>query len=250
MPGERGAAPHAASDGAARGRVLEALSAVIDPELDEPITALRFVSRAEVTADGDAEVRLRLPTPQCAPNFAFLMAADARRVVRRVPGIRRVTVELEDHYTGQEINTALERGQGFTGAFPGETEDDDLEALRAVFTRKALIARQSRICERLMRAGTSAEEIVAMRLGQLPDDPQTRRCVELREQLGIAHRPRSAAFVTPGGDPLEAEQLERWRRGARLIRTSLEANGEICRGLLAAREAAREERRDHEEVAR
>lgn len=246
MPGRSAVAPCAASDGATRARVLEALSAVIDPELDEPITALRFVSHVEVTSDGDAQVRLRLPTPQCAPNFAFLMAADAKRAVRRVPGIRCVSIELEDHYTGQEINAALARGQGFTGAFPGETEDDELDALRAVFSRKALIARQSRLCERLMRAGTSSEEIVAMRLVQLPDDPQKRRCVELREQLEIPHSPDSAAFVTPGGEPLDAAGLQRWLRGARLIRTSLEANGEICRGLLAAREKLR----DHEEVAR
>ncbi len=245
MPDQRAAAPDVASSGAAAARVLEALSSVIDPELDEPITTLRFVSHVEVSSDGDARVRLRLPTPQCAPNFAFLMAADAKRAVRGVPGVRCVSVELEDHYTGQEINAALERGEGFTGAFPGETEDDELGALRAVFSRKALIARQSRACERLLTAGASAEDVVAMRLVDLPDDPHTRRCIQLREQLGITTRPDSPAFVTPAGEPLDAGGLERWLRGARLIRTSLEANGEICRGLLASRE----KQRDQEEVA-
>jgi metal-sulfur cluster biosynthetic enzyme len=61
-------------------RVLDALCEVRDPELDEPITTLGFVSLCEVSADGDVALRLRLPTPQCAPNFAFLMAADAREV--------------------------------------------------------------------------------------------------------------------------------------------------------------------------
>ena len=77
-----------------RERVLAALDGVIDPELDEPITTLRFVSSVEISADGDVEVVLRLPTPQCAPNFAFLMAADARNAVRRLPGVRGVTVLL------------------------------------------------------------------------------------------------------------------------------------------------------------
>ena len=63
--------------------VLAALGTVYDPELDEPITTLGFVGSCVVSADGDVEVRLRLPTPQCAPNFAFLMAADAR--ARRAP---------------------------------------------------------------------------------------------------------------------------------------------------------------------
>ena len=136
------------------------------------------------------------------------------------------------------------------GAFPGETADDDLEALRAVFSRKALIARQSRICERLVADGASAEEVVGLRLAALPDDSQRRRCVQLRRQLGIRSDPESPAFVSPGGEPLATGQLERWLRGARLIRTSLEANGEICRGLLAARaEQERAARAEQERAA-
>ena len=94
-----------------RARVLEALGTVYDPELDEPITSLRFVTSCEVSDRGDVDVRLRLPTPQCAPNFAFLMAADARNAVRRLPDVRDVTVVLEDHYTGEEINSAVGRGE-------------------------------------------------------------------------------------------------------------------------------------------
>jgi metal-sulfur cluster biosynthetic enzyme len=135
---------------ALRDRVVGALGDVYDPELDEPITRLRFVSSVSVSPDGDVDVLLRLPTPQCAPNFAFLMGADARRAVRGVDGVQAVTVRFEDHYTGEEINLALRDGAGFSGAFPGETDDDDLEALRAIFTRKALIARQSLVCERLL----------------------------------------------------------------------------------------------------
>ena len=82
-----------------RAHVLDALGTVFDPELDEPITTLRFVTSCDVSADGDVDVRLRLPTPQCAPNFAFLMAADARDAVRRLPEVGEVTVILEDHYT-------------------------------------------------------------------------------------------------------------------------------------------------------
>ena len=52
--------------------LLRALETVRDPELDEPITSLGFVASCTVSADGDAEVRLRLPTYFCAPNFAYL----------------------------------------------------------------------------------------------------------------------------------------------------------------------------------
>jgi metal-sulfur cluster biosynthetic enzyme len=218
-----------------RARVLDALSKVHDPELDEPITSLRFVTSCEVTPDGDVDVLLRLPTPQCAPNFAYLMAADARNVVRRLPGVRRVAVRLEDHYTGEEINAAVARGDGFTGAFPGETDDDRLDALRALFQRKALVARQARLCEALLAQGATAEEVTARRVYQLPDVPDARRCLELREQLGIPHGQDSPAFVLPDGEPVAAHELTRWLRTARLVRTSLDVNGGICRSLLRAR---------------
>ena len=55
-------------------RVLDALGTVYDPELDEPITSLEFVSSCDVSAAGDVAIRLRLPTPQCAPNFAYLLS--------------------------------------------------------------------------------------------------------------------------------------------------------------------------------
>jgi metal-sulfur cluster biosynthetic enzyme len=216
-------------------RVMGALSGVYDPELDEPITSLRFVSSCAVSDDGDVEVVLRLPTPQCAPNFAFLMAADARRVVRAVPGVRDVTITLEDHYTGDEINEAIARGDGFTGAFPGETDDDDLEALRELFTRKALVARQGRVCEAVLRSGVSEDRVVSMRVADLPAGEEAARCLELREQLGIAADPAAPAFVTPSGEPLDVVGLGRWRRMARLVGTSLEANGGICRSMLEFR---------------
>ena len=39
----------------------------------------------------------------------------------------------------------------------------------------------------------------------------------------------------PTVEPLAADELERWLRTARLVRTSLEANGGICRSLLQMR---------------
>jgi metal-sulfur cluster biosynthetic enzyme len=217
-----------------RSRVLEALGTVYDPELDEPITSLRFVTSCDVSDDGDVDVRLRLPTPQCAPNFAYLMAADARNAVLRLPEVRGVTVLLEDHYTGDEINVAVGRGEAFAQAFPGETEGE-LDALRELFRRKALVARQSRLCEALLAEGATPEEVTARRVADLPDDPEVRRCIELRRQLGIGAEDEGPAFVRPDGEPVAAPDLRLWLRKARLMRTSLEVNGGICRSLLRVR---------------
>ena len=217
-------------------RVLEALGTVIDPELDEPITALGFIAACEVSAGGDVDVRLRLPTPQCAPNFAFLMAADARDAVRRLPEVRDVTVVLEDHYTGEEINAAVNRGEEFSDAFPGETTGD-LDALRELFRRKALVARQSGLCEALLARGATPDEVTALRVADLPDGPEARRCLELRCELGIDAGEDAPAFVLPSGVPIAAADLRHWLRIARLVRTSLETNGGICRSLLSVRYA-------------
>jgi len=215
-----------------RERVIDALGEVYDPELDEPITRLGFVASCEVSPDGDVDVVLRLPTPQCAPNFAFLMAADARRAVRRLPEVREVTIRLHDHYTADEINAAIGRGAGFTGAFPGETDDDELGALRELFQRKALTARQAAVCEAMLAGGVEAGEVAAAVVADLPDSASARRCLELRRQLGIDCAADAPAFVLPSGEPLEAGQVPRWLRMARLVRTGLEANGGICRSLL------------------
>jgi metal-sulfur cluster biosynthetic enzyme len=219
-----------------RARVLEALGEVHDPELDEPITSLRFVTSCQVTPDGDVEILLRLPTPQCAPNFAYLMAADARDAARRVSGVRRVRVRLEDHYTGEEINEALARGEGFAGAFPGETDDDRLDSLRELFQRKALVARQARLCEAMLAGGETPEQVTAHRVEDLPDCRDSRRCLELRAELGIAHDREAPAFVLPDGERMAPGELGRWLRSARLVRTSLDVNGGICRSLLEIRQ--------------
>jgi metal-sulfur cluster biosynthetic enzyme len=203
-----------------RAQVFEALGTVYDPELDEPITTLGFVGSCVVDGD-DVSVRLRLPTPQCAPNFAFLMAADARTAVRALPEVGEVTIELEDHYTGAEINAAVGRGAGFEGAFPGETAGD-LDALRALFQRKALLARQSRLLS-----------TPASRLGELTG-PDADRCRALRRALGIDASDDAPPFVTGDGAPVAADDV-RFRRMSSLTALSLETNGGICRDLLRVR---------------
>jgi metal-sulfur cluster biosynthetic enzyme len=217
-----------------RSRVLAALGTVYDPELDEPITTLGFVGSCVVGSGGDVSVRLRLPTPQCAPNFAFLMAADARAAVRALPGVRDVTVVLEDHYTGDEINAAVGRGAGFDSAFPGETADD-LNALRELFRRKALLARQARLCQALLAGGASPEAVVALRVADLPASPEAERGLELRAALGLPSGPEAPALVAGDGEPLSADELPSWLRRARLVSLSLETNGGMCRDLLKTR---------------
>jgi metal-sulfur cluster biosynthetic enzyme len=221
-----------------QARVLAALATVHDPELDEPITSLGFVGSCRVSDDGDVDVHLRLPTPQCAPNFAFLMASDAREAVRGLPGVRKVGVVLDDHYTAGEINEAVAGGGGFGAAFPGETAGD-LSALRELFQRKALLARQGRVAAMLLPPPSTPADhaaVVALCVADLPPDhPEVARCLVLRRELGLPCAPDAPALVAGDGSRLTAEELPLWLRRARLVGLSLESNGGLCRSLLRVR---------------
>jgi metal-sulfur cluster biosynthetic enzyme len=213
--------------------VLDALSGVRDPELDEPLTDLGFVS--DVQVDGSrVEVRLRLPTYFCAPNFAWLMVDDARTAVLALPGVDDVEIILDDHFASDEINGAVRRGAGFEEAFPQETSGE-LAELREIFVRKAFVARQARLCDRLLRSGRTLEAVAALRLDELEPDPELERCVALRGELAIDASPGSPAFILPDGQTPDAESLGRWLKRARLVRLSLEGNASLCRSLLSTR---------------
>ena len=132
--------------------VRAALDTVRDPELDTSIVELGFVSACSVDDEGTARVRLRLPTFFCAPNFAFLIVADAYDAVSRVEGVAHVEIVLEDHFAAEEINAGVAARAGFVAAFDGLAEHE-LDELRREFVRKAMLAAQDRVVRPLLAAG-------------------------------------------------------------------------------------------------
>jgi metal-sulfur cluster biosynthetic enzyme len=214
--------------------VLAALSAVRDPELDEPVTDLGFVASAAV-ADGVAEVHLRLPTYFCAPNFAFLMVADAYDAVSVVPGVWRARVVLDDHFAAAEINGGVAARAGFAAAFAGLAEGE-LDQLRVDFLRKAVLAGTDRVCRPLLAAGHPVEELAGLRLAAVPASPELDRLRARRAELGLPAGDDAPLLVDPvTGAAVGAAALPLHLRRARLTRTSLEANGAVCRGMLRVR---------------
>ena len=115
-------------------------------------------------------------------------------------------------------------------AFPGKTSGE-LTDLRDVFARKAFVARQAQLCDALLRAGRTADEVAALRLTDLEPGPDVDRCRALRAELGIDASPGAPAFVLPDGRALDASGLHRWLRLARLVRLSIEGNAGLCRAL-------------------
>jgi metal-sulfur cluster biosynthetic enzyme len=213
--------------------VRGALQAVRDPELDEAITDLDFV--ASVTVEGGtAHVRLRLPTYFCAPNFAWLMVADAREAVATVPGIDTVDVRLDDHYASDEINAGVAADAGFGGAFPG-LADGGLDELRTTFRRKAFLSRQHRLLARLRADGLDGPALCDLRVGALRPGPETAVYLQRRAELGLPVDPGAHLVVDADGTPVPPDQLTDHLARIRTVSVSIEGNAGLCRGLLQTR---------------
>jgi metal-sulfur cluster biosynthetic enzyme len=216
-------------------RVLAALDTVRDPELDEPITTLGFVTSCTISADGDAEVRLRLPTYFCAPNFAFLMVADAYDAVAAMPGVRRAQVVLEEHFASDAINGGVAAHAGFAQSFDGEAVGE-LHELRADFLRKAVLAGTDQVYRPMLAAGTDPASLPGLTLGDAPASPALQRLRERRAELGLPAGDDAPLLIDPRtGEAVTGPALKLHMGRARLTRTSIEANGSICRGMLRHR---------------
>ncbi len=214
---------------------LAALATVRDPELDAPITTLNFVASCVVSCEGRAVVRLRLPTFYCAPNFAYLMAADAYDALMTVPGIAAAEVILEDHFAADEINAGVAAQAGFVAAFGGEAAAE-LGELRALFLRKAVMAGTDQVCRPLVDAGATPVELTALTLGAVPASPELLRLRERRAELGLPADDDAPLLIDPlTGARIESAAVPLHLRKARVTRTGIEANTSICSGMLLAR---------------
>jgi metal-sulfur cluster biosynthetic enzyme len=230
LPGDAPGAPRAGP-----AAVLAALAAVRDPELDEPVTTLGFVASCTVSAEGDAQVRLRLPTYFCAPNFAFLMVADAYDAVSALPGVRAAEIVLEDHFAADAINGGVAARAGFARSFDGEAVGE-LHQLRADFLRKAVLAGTDQVCRPLLAAGAGPRALLVMTLGQVPPSGPLERLRQRRAELGLPAGDDAPLLIDPEtGTRVGGDALPLHLRRARTTRVSIEANAGICRGMLRHR---------------
>jgi metal-sulfur cluster biosynthetic enzyme len=215
-------------------RLRAALDTVRDPELDTSIVELGFVESCTLDADGTARVRLRLPTFFCAPNFAFLMVADAHDAVAGVDGVARTEIVLEDHFAAGEINAGVAAKAGFVAAFDGLAQDE-LDDLRRDFLRKAMLAAQDRVVRPLLASGLTMDGVAALRLGDVPDTSARRRLEARRAELGIPCGAGDPLLVTPDGRAVPRREVPVHLRRTRTIRVGIEANSDYCRQLLDQR---------------
>jgi len=237
--------------------VRAALHTVTDPELDESLVELGFVDSVRIDAEGGVDVVLRLPTFWCAPNFAYLMAYDARQQVLQVPGVRQVRVVLKDHMYSDEISVGVSSGQGFDAVFPGQADGDELANLRELFLGKAFGMRQEQLVRFLLDdAGLTPPEVVGLRIDDVLDAsdrsglrlrvdgherllrggaPLARSYVERRRRAGLDPTGVAWLITDRDGQPIAADQLQDYLDRGRRQRISMTFNAVMCKGMLQTR---------------
>ena len=220
-------------------QVWAQLASVIDPELDESVTELGFVTRVEVGADARVQIDFRLPTYWCAANFAFLMADDMRVAVVALPWVRKVTVGLGEHMYADEINRGVAAGQSFQATFGGEASGE-LEEIRRTFLLKAFQRRQEALLTYLLGHGhqpTALLRLTVTDLAALWCDSTGRRLIEryLERRPVVVSDAGGLAFVDIEGRSLDAAQMHAYLRALRRVGVNAEFNSALCRGLLATR---------------
>ena len=216
------------------------LSTVSDPELDESVVELNFVTKAEVDPGNRVHIEFRLPTYWCAANFSFLMADDMRRAVSQLDWVKGVSIRLGEHMFADQINAGLAQGLSFQETF-GNEADGSLDELRQGFLVKALQRRQVALLHHLLAAGQPPDSIVGLTLAELSTlpfdaDGETllRRYLERRHVVGPM-RPDASAFIDAEGARLSADGLPRYLTALRRVGVNAEFNSALCRGLLSVR---------------
>jgi metal-sulfur cluster biosynthetic enzyme len=223
-----------------RAEVWACLQGVTDPELDESVTELNFVTRVDVDPENRVRIEFRLPTYWCAANFSFLMADDMRQAVKTLDWVEDVSVVLGEHMFADKINAGLAKGMSFQETFGAEA-DGSLDDLRQTFLVKAFQRRQAALLNHLVAVGHPPATIVGLSLAELdclPVDDEgeklVRRYLERRAVIG-PRRPDTLAFVDAEEAQLKADGLSAYLSGLRRVGVNAEFNSALCRGLLSVR---------------
>jgi len=229
--------------GLAKARTEEvraALDEVTDPELDESVVELGFITGIEVSEEAAVTVNFRLPTYWCAANFSYLMATDMRDAVAALPWAGKVSVILDDHMFVDAINDGVASAKDFADAFPTEAQMN-LAGIRLNFGLKSFERRQEALLRHLLSLGHEPAVIVALDISGLKrlalDAEGSALRARYLQRRELAGGP-PLAFVNRDGAPLSPDTLSLYLRNIRRVGLNAEFNGALCRGLLAARYGA------------
>lgn len=232
-----------------REAVRDCLDCVTDPELDRSIVELEYIDQIRID-DGAVEITFTLPTAWCSPAFAWMMATDARDEIASLPETESVRIELHDHMHETQITRGVNEHKSFESMFPDA--DGGVTEVRATLDDKARFARQHEAVAACLDAGLDAEQIVALRRGdiELTEDACTVSVSDIHVVVAAdpieAYLEKASAsgyvvadddrlFLTPDGDPIPRERFEIVQKRTRLAGVNMGGQGAVCDALNSTR---------------
>ena len=91
--------------------VLEAMSEVVDPEINVPILEMGegngLIDEVNISEDNSVEVKYHATTPYCPPVFALKISMDIKKSVEKMDKIGSVKVIVSGHSMSQQINDKI-----------------------------------------------------------------------------------------------------------------------------------------------
>lgn len=220
--------------------VTAALCTVRDPEIDEAINELKFITNVEIFGDA-VTVHFRLPTFWCPANFAFMMAEDMRKAVLSLTWVKQFNIRLNDHFAAGEISEGISNGRSFRAIFPNEA-GNDIAKTRHNFAEKSFLVRQRNLLKALRRKQGSEFDLSSLTLGDLKRFDYEKEFFQLidsylvmRTLLGLPDAPCDRLVVSADGSPISSENFEYHLRHIRGVDVSARSAGAMCKILQAAR---------------
>jgi metal-sulfur cluster biosynthetic enzyme len=83
--------------------IRQAAGSVPDPEIRRSLAELDLMDTVDADDAGHVVVHYHLTSPLCPSPFAVDIGREVRRRVEQVPGVRRCTVVIQDHFIADEI---------------------------------------------------------------------------------------------------------------------------------------------------
>jgi metal-sulfur cluster biosynthetic enzyme len=87
-------------------RVFEKLAGVIDPGTGLDVLSMGIVKSLAIGPDGAVELLFVPSSPACP--LAFRLAMDIREAVRSVDGVKKVDLDVDGYWRGEELKRVLE----------------------------------------------------------------------------------------------------------------------------------------------
>jgi metal-sulfur cluster biosynthetic enzyme len=89
-----------------RVKIFDELSAIVDPEINVPITELELIDEVDIQ-DSGVKIDLHLTSPFCPAVFGFKICQDVHDNLLKIDGIDVVKVNVSGHFMAEQINNQV-----------------------------------------------------------------------------------------------------------------------------------------------